>query len=165
MAGTIQQLSISNGGVPKLPLLFAAVTALGIAGDHQKNRKVHGGPKKALLLLTSEGLEELRAAGFPVYPGALGENITTCGLDRRYMRPGQRYRLGATVEVELTTMRRPCATLLPYGDQIGEAIFDKDVKAGRWSSPRWGLAGFYASVIRTGTLQPDDAIVLLSEAA
>ena len=159
---TVLQLAISRGGVPKLPILEAHVTPLGIAGDVQKNRKYHGGPNQALLLITAEGLEELKAAGFPVYPGALGENVTTAGLDRRMLRLGQRYRLGE-VEIELTKMREPCRTLHPYGLTIGKAVYDPDVKAGRPISPRWGLAGFYVKIIRTGVIRPGDLVTLLSD--
>lgn len=159
---TVLQLAISRGGVPKLPILEAHVTPLGIAGDVQKNRKYHGGPNQALLLLTAEGLEELKAAGFPVYPGALGENVTTVGLDRGALRLGQRYRLGE-VEIELTKMREPCRALHPYGPAIGKAVYDADVKAGRPRSPRWGLAGFYVKILRTGVIRPGDPIVLLSD--
>jgi len=159
---TVLQLAISRGGVPKVPILEAHVTPLGIAGDVQKNRKYHGGPNQALLLITAEGLEELKAAGFPVYPGALGENVTTAGLDRRMLRLGQRYRLGE-VEIELTKMREPCRTLHPYGLTIGKAVYDPDVKAGRPISPRWGLAGFYVKIIRTGVIRPGDLVTLLSD--
>ena len=159
---TVLQLAISRGGVPKVPILEAHVTPLGIAGDVQKNRKYHGGPNQALLLITAEGLEELKAAGFPVYPGALGENVTTAGLDRRMLRLGQRYRLGE-VEIELTKMREPCRTLHPYGLTLGKAVYDPDVKAGRPISPRWGLAGFYVKIIRTGVIRPGDLVTLLSD--
>jgi MOSC domain-containing protein YiiM len=160
---TVLQLAISRGGVPKLPILEADVTPLGIAGDVQKNRKYHGGPNQALLLITSEGLDELKAAGFPVYPGALGENVTTVGLDRRQVRLGQRYRLGSEVEIEITKMREPCRTLAPYGPTIQKAVYDPDVKAGRPVSPRWGLAGFYVKVLQPGRLYPGDPITLLAD--
>jgi MOSC domain-containing protein YiiM len=161
---TVLQLAISRGGVPKLPILEADVTPLGIAGDVQKNRKYHGGPNQALLLITSEGLDELKAAGFPVYPGALGENVTTHGLDRRSMRLGQRYRLGAEVEIEITKMREPCRTLAPYGPGIQKAVYDPAVKAGLAdNTPRWGLAGFYVKVLQPGRLYPGDPIVLLAD--
>ncbi|MCX6586356.1 MAG: MOSC domain-containing protein [Acidobacteria bacterium] len=159
---SVLQLAISRGGLPKLPILEADVTPLGIAGDVQKNRKYHGGPLQALLLITAEGLEELQAAGYPVYPGALGENITTRGLDRRLLRLGQRYRLGE-VEIELTKMRQPCRALAPFGDSIRKAVYDADVQAGRPTSPRWGLAGFYAKVLEPGRLYPGDPITLLPD--
>ena len=145
-------------------MLAAEVTPLGLVGDHHNNPQVHGGPQKAVLLITNEGLDELKQDGFPLYPGALGENVTTVGLDRRKMRLGQRYRIGEVI-LQLSKMRQPCQNLLPYGEGIGKAVFDAKVKDGDHTSPRWGLAGFYASVVQTGTIRPGDSITLLEEAA
>ncbi|MFM2124248.1 MAG: hypothetical protein RL328_699 [Acidobacteriota bacterium] len=164
MHASVLSIHTSNGGVPKRPVLFGEVTPLGLAGDRHNNMQVHGGPQKALLLIANESLEELKQAGFPLYPGALGENITTVGLDRRKMRLGQRYRIGEVI-VQLSKMRQPCQNLLPYGEDIGKAVFDAKVKGGDHTSPRWGLAGFYASVVQTGTIRPGDSITLLEEAA
>jgi MOSC domain-containing protein YiiM len=163
MRAEVLQINVSNGGVPKRPILFGDITATGVVGDRQAHPQIHGGPRQALLLITNEGLEELKRDGFPLYPGALGENVTTQGLDRRNVRLGQRYRLGEVI-VEITKMRRPCDQLNPYGEgTIQSAVFDKEVKAGNIESPRWGLAGFYASVIQPGTLRPGDPITLLEE--
>lgn len=163
MRATVLQLNTSPGGIPKYPVLFAEVTPTGLAGDGHDHPNIHGGPVKALLLITIEGIEELKQAGFPLYPGALGENITTTGLDRRDVRLGQRYRIGE-VTIEISKMRQPCDTLTPYGPGIQSAVFDPRVKGGDATSPRWGLAGFYASVVQTGTIRPGDAITLLEEA-
>src|SRR3954463_3440565 len=113
MPGSVLQISVSRGGLPKRPILFGEIGREGIAGDGHAHPQIHGGPKKALLLITEEGIEELKAQGFPLYPGALGENTTTTGLDRRKMRRGQRYR-GGEVTLELTKMRQPCEQLTPY---------------------------------------------------
>src|ERR1700730_9317068 len=91
---SLVQLNISKGGVPKVAVPSAEVTRLGIAGDLHANPHIHGGPDKAVLLVTAEGIDELTAAGFPLFIGALGENITTRGLDRRSVRVGQRYQIG-----------------------------------------------------------------------
>ncbi len=144
-------------------MLSGEVNVNGIVGDGHAHPQIHGGPRKAVLLITSEGIDELKAAGFPLYPGALGENITTQGLDRRTVRLGQRYRLGEVI-IEISKMRQPCEQLSPYGDGIQKAVFDLEVKADNPVSPRWGLAGFYASVVRPGTLHPGDPITLLEEA-
>ena len=80
------------------------------------------------------------------------------------MRIGQRYRIGAIL-VEITKVRAPCDTLTPYGPGIQKAIYDEEVKAGNPASPRWGLSGFYASILRAGTIHPGDPIQLLVETA
>ena len=162
MTGSIVQINISLGGVPKRPIAEAEVTPLGILGDSWAHPQIHGGPNQAVLLISSEGLEELVAQGFPVFPGALGENLTTTGLDRRLMRIGQRYRVGDVV-LELSKMRSPCATLDVYGPSIKQAVYDAQVHAGDASTPRWGLAGFYARVLRSGCIRPKDIIKLLDQ--
>lgn len=158
------QLNISRGGVPKLPIPEARVTPLGIEGDEHAFPDIHGGPRKALLVITSEGIAELVAAGFNVFPGALGENVTTRGLDRRQMRIGQRYRIGDVI-IETTTLRMPCNTISKYGMGIQSAVYDEQVKSGDPSSPRWGLSGFYTAVLIPGVIRPGDAITLLEEMA
>jgi MOSC domain-containing protein YiiM len=162
MTGSISQINISPGGVPKRPIAEAIVTVEGIRGDSWAHPDIHGGPRQALLLITNEGLDELIAQGFPLYPGALGENLTTSGLDRRNIRLGQRYRIG-DVFFELTKMRGPCSTLDIYGPGIQRAVYDAQVKAGDASSTRWGLAGFYAQVLKPGVIRPHDIITLVDQ--
>ncbi len=162
MTGTIIQINISPGGLPKRPIPEATITAEGILGDRWAHPDIHGGPNQALLLITSEGIEELIAHGYALFPGALGENLTTAGLDRRQMRVGQRYRVGE-IFVELTKIRAPCATLDVYGPAIKKAIYDAQVKSGDPSTPRWGLSGFYARVLKAGTLCPRDIIELVDQ--
>lgn len=160
MAGRILQISVSGGGVPKLPIPEGFVTFRGLEGDRCRNMKYHGGPKQAVLLITSEGLDELKGKGFPVYPGALGENFTTHGLDRRIIRIGQRVRVGDAL-IEITKVRVPCSTLDPYGRGVQAAMYDRRVKAGDFSSARWGLSGFYGSVIETGCVRTNDIIAVV----
>jgi MOSC domain-containing protein YiiM len=110
MLASVVSINVSSGGVPKRPVLFADVSPHGVAGDRHAHPDLHGGPRQAVLLITSEGIEELKATGFPLYPGALGENLTTLGLDRRGVRVGQRYRVGEVI-LEITKVRRPCDQL------------------------------------------------------
>jgi MOSC domain-containing protein YiiM len=162
VTGSIVQVNISPGGIPKRAIVEGEVTPLGIRGDRWAHPEIHGGPNQALLLVTGEGLEELIALGYPLFAGALGENFTIRGLDRRQMRLGQRYRIGDVV-LELTKMRSPCATLDVYGPSIKQAIYDAEVKTGDASSPRWGLAGFYARVLHGGLVRPKDIIRLVDQ--
>jgi MOSC domain-containing protein YiiM len=162
--GSLLQINISPGGIPKRPIPEAIVTSEGIRGDGWAHPDIHGGPNQALLMITSEGIDQLIAQGLPLFPGALGENLTTLGIDRRHMRLGQRYRVGE-VFLELTKRRAPCATLNVYGPGIQHAIFDAQVKAGDPASPRWGLSGFYARVLKGGAIRPGDPIALVDQLA
>ena len=161
-AARVLQINVSRGGLPKRSIPSGDVTTLGVVGDVQAHPQFHGGPSQALLLITMEGIDELVAQGFPLYPGALGENVTTEGLDRRGMRIGQRYRIGEII-VELTKLRAPCVQLSPYGNGVQAAVYDAQVKANDPRSPRWGLGGFYASVVKPGTIRPGDPISLIDE--
>ncbi len=161
---SLLQINVSRGGVPTRPIPEAEVTPLGIAGDLWAHPEIHGGPRQRLLLITSEGIDELIALGFPLFYGALGENLTTRGLDRRALRIGQQWRIGEVV-IEFTKIRAPCDTLSVYGPGIQQAIYDPQIKAGDPSSPRWGLSGFYASVIQPGVIRTGDPITLLVERA
>src|SRR5215471_17564257 len=103
MKGVVLQVSVSAGGVPNHAIERGEVTVRGIVGDGWRHPQFHGIPKRAILLITCEGLDEISAMGFPVYPGALGENLTTRGLDRRGLRIGQRFRCGSA-GVQLTEL-------------------------------------------------------------
>jgi MOSC domain-containing protein YiiM len=159
MTGTVVQVSVSPGGIPKRAIPSATFTEIGIVGDAWRY-PFHGGRRKAILLVTIEGIDELVSHGFPLFPGALGENLTTRGLDRRERRIGHRLRVGQA-EIELTSIRAPCATLDVYGPGIQAAICDARAHAGDPESQRWGLSGFYASVVHPGTVRAGDTIRLV----
>ena len=161
MTGAIVQVSVSAGGVPNHAIERGEVTPGGIAGDGWRHPQFHGIPQRAILLITAEGLEEIMAMGFLVHPGALGENLTTRGLDRRVMRIGQRFRCGAA-SIQLTEVRFPCETISAYGKGIQAAIYDVRAMQGDPSSEVWGLSGFYASVGESGIVRPGDSITLLA---
>jgi MOSC domain-containing protein YiiM len=144
--GVVVQINVSPGGVPKWPVPAAQATALGLAGDKHLY-KFHGGLSKALLLLPSEVVDTLRAEGFSVYYGALGENLTTQDLDHRTWQPGQRFQAGEVV-LALTEERAPCKKLNLYGKGIQRRIYPGD-------------SGFYASVIQAGVIRTGDSIYQL----
>ncbi len=85
MHGTVVQINRSKGGIPKTSVNEVFVSERGVDGDDWIHKRFHGGPKQALLLIAVETLEELRAEGFDLFPGALGENLTVRGLDRRVL--------------------------------------------------------------------------------
>src|SRR4051812_45598909 len=102
MTGSILQINVSSGGVPKSAVAEALVTELGLQSDVHAHPEIHGGPDRAVLLVTAEGIEELAALGFPLTHGSLGENLTTLGIGRRDWRVGQRWRVGEEVVIEIT---------------------------------------------------------------
>lgn len=157
MTGTISHLNISRGGIPKRAVLQSELTALGLVGDDCANPKFHGGPNQALLLIGQAVIDELNALGYRLYPGALGENLTTLGLDYRSMATGQRFRVGSSGLIEVTKLREPCRTLDVYNSAGLERI-QKLLK-------REGRGGWYASVQRGGPLFPNDTISLVDQVA
>ena len=111
-----------------------------------------------------ETIEELTARGYPLFPGAMGENLTTRGIDVRALRLGDRLRAGGA-ELEITRPRGPCSQLDIYGESLGRDVYDKLVKALNPDSPRWGMSGFYARVVLPGAVQPGDMITVVAKSA
>jgi len=145
----VASLHRSAGGVPKLAIPEATVTAAGIEGDRQRNLKYHGGPDRALCLYSQELIDALRAEGHPVEPGWMGENIVIAGLDWRRMVPGTRVRLGV-VEIELTAYALPCRNIRGSftGGRVGRVSPE--------THPGWSR--LYARVLHGGTLAPNDPV-------
>ena len=170
MVGRLHQINIGSGGVPKLPVDKVVVTQDRLVGDSW-TWEGHGGPNQAVCLYSLECLAKLEQQGFRVFPGALGENFTTKGLDYPATRIGDVYRVGPEVEIQITRPREPCGTIVrayrpqsPEGNPISSAMWDDKTKQGDTSSPLWGMSGFYARVIREGTVQANDLIRLLERA-
>jgi MOSC domain-containing protein YiiM len=163
MKGVIEQVSISRGGVPKLAVPAAAIGPLGLEGDLHRNMKHHGGPRKAVLLASAEIIDELRAEGFDLSAGSLGENLTVRGIDFSQLREGMRFRAGSAV-LELTQLRQPCATLDVYnspGRRIQNLLYDARAKSGDPGSACWAKGGFYARVAMDGAVRPGDIVELI----
>lgn len=155
------QVSVSRGGIPKRAIPEGRITIERIDGDFWAHPQCHGGPNQTVLLIAEEALEYLKNEGFPVFPGALGENITMRGIDPRQLRSGQVFRIGGS-RLELTKVRVPCDTIEVYGTGIGKAVYDAQVKAKDPSSPVWAFSGFYAKVLSEGIVRPGDSIILES---
>ena len=62
-------------------------------------------------LLPQELFAELALRGMEVAPGAMGENITTDGIDLIGLSRGTRLALGESAVVEVTGLRDPCAQM------------------------------------------------------
>ncbi len=155
MQGRIVQINRSRGGAPKLPIEEARVTELGLEGDLQDDRVSHGGPMRALCIFTIEEIERLKEEGHPIYPGAVGENLTLSGIPLVMLTPGTRLALGDEVEAEVTSYTSPCKT-------IRGAFRDGDFnRISQKIHP--GESRVYARVIRTGVLRVGDLAQVLAE--
>ena len=164
MQGTIVQINISPGGLPKFAISSGLITPLGVEGDRHALPEIHGGPRQAILMIAAEVIEGLVARGYPVFFGALGENLTTRGIDVRDLRIGDQIRAGGAI-LEITQPRGPCTQLDVYGETIGREIYDQRVKDGDHTSPRWGMSGFYASVVSPGRVATGDIIAVVATLA
>ena len=164
MTGSILQISISPGGLPKRPIPEGYITPLGLEGDDHAHPQFHGGPTKAILIIAAEVLDELKAGGYPVFYGAMGENLTTRGIDYRQLRIGDQLRAGGAL-LEITQTRVPCSQLDVYGASLKTDIWDRQVKAGDYTSPRWGMSGFKCSVPQSGPVRLGDIIAVVAKLA
>jgi MOSC domain-containing protein YiiM len=149
--GRITSLNCSVGGVPKSPVASVEITAAGLAGDRQRNLKVHGGPDRAVCLLAQEIIDELAVQGHPIRPGSTGENITIAGLDWSTLVPGVRLMLANTVVLEITSFTAPCSNIAKSFVNGAIACLDQKKNPGR--------ARLYARVLVPGQVAVGDAVV------
>jgi MOSC domain-containing protein YiiM len=113
---------------------------------HQPNlRQVH--------LIHAELHDELRARGFPIRAGVMGENITTRGVDLLHLPAGTRLHLGAEAVVEITGLRNPCAQLDAIQPGLLSAVLDRDAEGNLIRK-----AGVMAVVLVDGDVCPTDPI-------
>jgi MOSC domain-containing protein YiiM len=163
-SGTIVQVNISKGGLPKRAIGDAFITPLGIEGDIHAHPDIHGGLRQAILIVAGEVVDELTARGYPLFYGALGENLTTRGLTIRDIRIGDQIRAGGAL-LEITKPRGPCSALDVYGTSLAAEVYDRKVKERDHTSPRWGMSGFYAAVLQAGPVRAGDAIMVIAKLA
>src|SRR5215831_9347526 len=143
MRGRIHQISISPGGVPKLPVERAVVTREGLQGDGHYSKN-HGGPDAAVCLFSLEVIEKLRAEGHPIRPGTVGENVTVAGLNWSVVAPGCRLVFEGGVELEVVKYTKPCSTIRDSFKELDFRRIQQDLHPGE--------SRVYARVIQGGDL-------------
>jgi MOSC domain-containing protein YiiM len=104
-------------------------------------------------LIHAELHEELRAAGFAVSAGQMGENLTTRGVDLLGLPTGARLRLGDTAVVEVTGLRNPCSQLDGIQPGLMEATLGRDEHGNLIRK-----AGVMSIVLADGEVRPGDPI-------
>lgn len=161
-------IGVQVGAVGPLPGRAGAVSAIakravhgsvavgpeGLAGDAQADRRIHGGPDKAVHLYAARHYPDWRAAlgKLPKLdsPGAFGENLTLDGADETTVCFGDRVRVGSVL-MEVSQSRQPCWKL--------NAHFGVPDMARRFQDT--GRTGWYCRVLEPGLLQAGDHIELV----
>jgi MOSC domain-containing protein YiiM len=115
--------------------------------DQPNLRQVH--------LIHAELHDELRARGFSVCAGEMGENITTRGVDLLALPRGTRLRLGGEAVIEITGLRNPCAQLDTIQPGLLAAVLDRDAEGNLIRK-----AGVMAVVLTGGDVRPSDQITI-----
>ena len=128
-----------------------AVRGVNLAGDDQADRRVHGGPDKAVYAYAVEDYawwsDEL---GEVVGPATFGENLTTEGVDLSAAVIGERWQVGTTL-LEVAQPREPCAKL---GLRMGAAAFrERFAQAGR--------TGAYLRIVAEGDVGAGDPVEVI----
>lgn len=151
--------SFSKGVVPEVALL----AGLGVEGDAhagvtvRHRSRVAADPTQANLrqvhLIHRELLDELRAKGFALGPGELGENVLTEGLDLLALPTGSLLRLGGTAVVRVTGLRNPCAQIEACRPGLLREVLRAD---GQGRPVR--RAGIMAVVVAGGPVRPGDGV-------
>jgi hypothetical protein len=175
VADYAQVVAVSRSGTHSLSkpseVAIRLIAGIGVEGDAHagptvKHRsRVRRDPTQPNLrqvhLIHAELHDELRAAGYDLVPGQMGENITTRGIDLLGLPRGARLRLGPEAVIEVTGLRNPCSQLDGLQDGLMAATIGRDT-AGNLVLK----AGIMAIVLTGGLVRVADQIgVELSEGA
>ncbi len=145
----------SRSAIAKTVVDAALAGPEGLAGDEQGDRRVHGGPDKAIHHYPRDHYAtwrgEIGAHALLDAAGAFGENISTTGVVERDLCLGDRLQLGAAL-VEVSQFRQPCWKL---SDRFGVADMARRVQDS-------GRGGWYYRVLEPGEIRAGDALVLVA---
>lgn len=149
----VHQINLSDGGLPKRPVLEAVIAKTGVAGDRQRNPKVHGGPDRALCLFSQELIERLQDEGHSIEAGYSGENLTLAGLDWEKLKLGDRLQIGPAVQIEIMSYTAPCDLNARW---FRDGHF---MRISQKKNPGWSR--FYARVLAEGVVRPGDEVTIM----
>ena len=104
-------------------------------------------------LIHEELFAELKAEGFSVTPGDLGENVTTRGVDLLSLLAGTRIHLGESAVVEVTGLRNPCTQIDKFQTGLMHAVLGRDARGNLVRK-----TGVMCIAIASGDVHPGDPI-------
>ncbi len=129
-----------------------AVKGINLDGDLQADRRVHGGPYKAVYLYPAEHYPYWTTElSVPLPWGAFGENLTSEGLLEEEVCIGDQFRFGSAI-LQVTQPRMPCFKLALRLDR-------SDMVKRFWKSRR---SGVYFSIQQEGIVQAGDLVERIS---
>lgn len=133
---------------------YHEVGELGLNGDIQVDKRVHGGPEKALYHYPAEHYALLQEAlphlSDSFIPGSIGENISTHGLIDTEVHIGDTFQLGNAI-VQVSQPRRPCWKVNhKYGNAHIASLLMSEA-----------ISGWYYRILETGQLRRGDNIEFL----
>jgi MOSC domain-containing protein YiiM len=125
------------------------VEGINLHGDDQADRRVHGGPDKAVYAYSTEDYTWWAdVLGRDLGAGTFGENLTTEGLDLSACVIGQEWHVGTAV-LQVAQPRQPCFKL---GMRMGDANFVELFGSS-------GRSGTYLRIQQPGVIGAGDPIV------
>jgi MOSC domain-containing protein YiiM len=128
----------------------------GVAGDAIGDPRSHGGTDQAVYAYAREDLDHWQLElGRPLPNGVFGENFTTAELDVNGALVGERWQVGDTCVLEVTSPRIPCRT---FAGWLEEQLWVK-----RFTER--GAPGAYLRVIAPGSVSAGDAITVVHRPA
>ena len=126
------------------------VEGVNLHGDDQADRRVHGGPDKAVYAYATEDYTWWAdVLGRDLGAGTFGENLTTEGIDLSACVIGQEWNVGTTV-LQVSQPREPCFKL---GMRMGDAEFVELFGSS-------GRSGTYLRIRQSGDVGAGDSIVI-----
>ena len=106
-------------------------------------------------LIHSELHDEIRALGFEIVPGQMGENITTKGIQLLDLPRHTRLHIGENAVIEITGLRNPCHQLNGLQEGLMQAVLGRDE-----NNNLIRKAGVMGIVLQSGMVLPEDRIVI-----
>jgi MOSC domain-containing protein YiiM len=107
VAGRLESINASRGGVPKRSMFEALITEHGIDGDRQRDLRFHGGPDRAIVLFSLDVIAALQREGHSIAAGTTGENLTISGVPWHTIVPGTELQVGEA-RLLVTKFTSPC---------------------------------------------------------
>jgi MOSC domain-containing protein YiiM len=144
-------------------LFITLIAGLGVAGDAHAGKTVRHRSRvsvdpdqpnlRQVHLIASELIDEINSEGFDLAFGALGENITTRGIDLINLPRGTLLYLGDEAVISVTGLRNPCSQI----EKFRKGLLKRMIGRHEDGSPLL-LTGIMSIVLKGGTVRQGDPI-------